>query len=48
MLFKKWLDDNGVVNPSVEYPVAFGKSGQLVGMGALRDIPPMTGFLYIP
>ena len=46
--FKQWLDDNGVINPSVEYPVCFGKSGQLVGMGALRDIPPMTAFLYIP
>ena len=35
-------------NPSVEYPVAFGKHGHLVGMCAARDVPPMTGFLYIP
>ena len=26
----------------------YGKQGQLVGMGASRDIPPMTAFLYIP
>ena len=28
--------------------MAFGKNGQLVGMGALSDVPPMTAFLYIP
>ena len=37
-----------MVNPSVEYPAAFGKQGQLVGMLAARDVPPMTAFLYIP
>ena len=35
-------------NPSVEYPVAFGKHGHLVGMCAARDVPPMTAFLYMP
>ena len=35
-------------NPSVEYPVAFGKHGHLVGMCAARDVPPMTAFIYIP
>lgn len=25
--FKEWLDQNGVFNPSVEYPVAYGKQG---------------------
>ena len=39
---------NGVFNPSVEYPVAFGKHGHLVGMCAARDFPPMTAFLYMP
>ena len=47
-VFKEWLAENGVINPSVEYPVVYGKQGQLVGMGASRDIPPMTAFLYIP
>lgn len=46
--FREWCDNNGVFNPSVEYPVAFGKHGHLVGMCAARDIPPMTAFLYIP
>ena len=46
--FKQWCDENGIFNPSVSYPVAFGKHGHLVGMCAARDIPPMTAFLYIP
>ena len=46
--FKAWLEENGVFNPSVAYPVAFGKHGHLVGMCAARDIPPMTAFLYVP
>ena len=46
--FREWCRDNGIFNPSVEYPVAFGKHGQLVGMCAARDIPPMTAFAYIP
>lgn len=32
----------------MEYPVAFGKHGHLVGMCAARDVPPMTAFLYMP
>ena len=47
-IFRKWCNENGVYNPSVNYPVAFGKHGHLVGMGAARDIPPMTAFLYVP
>ena len=46
--FREWCVANGVFNPSVEYPVAFGKHGHLVGMCAARDVPPMTAFLYIP
>ncbi len=46
--FREWCKTNGVFNPSVEYPVAFGKHGHLVGMCAARDVPPMTAFLYIP
>ena len=46
--FREWCRVNGIFNPSVEYPVAFGKHGHLVGMCAARDIPPMTAFIYIP
>ena len=46
--FRDWCNENGVFNPSVEYPVAFGKHGHLVGMCAARDVPPMSAFLYIP
>jgi len=38
--FKQWLLENGVKHPAVEYPVAFGKAGQLVGMAAAKDVPP--------
>lgn len=39
---------NGAKYPSVEYPVAFGKDGSLVGMAAREDVPPLKVFLYIP
>ena len=45
---KKWLDENGVLYPGVEYPVAFGRNGELIGMAASRDIPPMTAFVFVP
>lgn len=46
--FRKWLAENGVVHPSVEYPVAFGREGQLIGMAAKSDIPPLKAFLFVP
>ena len=46
--FKEWLEANGVVHPAVDYPVAFGKHGQLIGMAAKKDIPPMKAFLFVP
>jgi hypothetical protein len=46
--FNSWLDANGVKHPGVDYPVAFGRQGQLIGMAAKKDIPPMTAFLYVP
>lgn len=46
--FNKWLTDNGVKHPGVDYPVAFGKHGQLIGMAARKDLPPMKAFLYVP
>ena len=32
----------------MDYPVAFGKNGELVGLCAKKDIPPQKGFLFIP
>jgi hypothetical protein len=45
---EKWLDDNGVLRPGVEYPVAFGRNGELVGFAAKQDIPPQTAFVFVP
>merc|ERR1712166_773554 len=45
---EKWLDDNGVKRPGVEYPVAFGRHGELVGFAASQDIPPQTAFVFVP
>ena len=44
----KWLEENGVKFPSVDYPVAFGKNGELMGLAAKEDIPPMKCFLFVP
>ena len=46
--FSKWLEDNGVKYPGVEYPVAFGRQGQLIGMAAKQNIYPQKAFLYVP
>eukprot|EP00347_Sterkiella_histriomuscorum_P010279 403376910 len=46
--FQKWLEDNGVLHPGVDYPVAFGRQGQLIGMAARKDIPPQKAFLFVP
>jgi hypothetical protein len=46
--FKEWLEKNGVKYPSVEYPVAFGRNGELVGMAAKEDVPPLKAFLFVP
>ena len=46
--FNEWLIANGVEHPGVEYPVAFGKHGQLIGMAAKKDIPPLKAFLFVP
>jgi hypothetical protein len=32
----------------VDYPVAFGKHGQLIGMAASKDVPPLKAFLSVP
>lgn len=46
--FLKWLDDNGAKFPNVDYPVAFGRNGELIGLCAKEDIPPWKAFLFIP
>lgn len=46
--FHKWLKEHGVVYDSIEYPVAFGKNGDLLGIAAKRPIGPEEAYLYIP
>ena len=46
--FNKWCDDNGVKHPSIRYPVAFGKEGQLVGIAATREIGFNEAYIYVP
>ena len=48
MQFHQWLRKNGAKYPAVDYPVAFGKNGELIGLLANRDIPPQKAFLFIP
>jgi hypothetical protein len=38
--FDKWMKKNGAKYPAVDYPVAFGKNGELMGLAAKVDIPP--------
>jgi len=47
-LFHEWCDQNGVLHPGVDYPVAFGKRGELIGMAAAKDLAPCECFLYVP
>ena len=44
----KWCKDNGVLHPGADFPAAFGKKGELIGIVASREIPPCTAFLYVP
>ena len=46
--FHAWLQKHGARYPSVDYPVVFGKRGELMGLAAARDIPPLKAFLFIP
>jgi hypothetical protein len=46
--FHKWLKENGVIYDSIEYPVAFGKAGNLIGVAARRPIGPEEAYLYVP
>ena len=46
--FHAWLQLNGAKYSAVDYPVAFGKNGELMGLAAKKDIPPQKAFLFIP
>jgi hypothetical protein len=46
--FHKWLKEHGVIYDSIEYPVAFGKNGDLIGIAARRAIGPEEAYLYVP
>ena len=46
--FDKWLTENGAVYHAIDFPVAFGKHGELLGLAAKKDIPPNKAFLFIP
>ena len=46
--FNKWCEENGVVAPSVRWPVAYGESGELIGVHANKDIGPCESYLYVP
>jgi hypothetical protein len=46
--FHEWLKENGVKYDSIEYPVAFGKHGSLIGIAAKRRIGPEEAYIYIP
>jgi hypothetical protein len=46
--FHKWLKENGVHSDTIEYPVAFGKNGDLVGIAARRPIGPEEAYIFIP
>ena len=48
VLFHKWLNENGVRYDSIEYPVAFGKNGDLVGLAARRKIGAGEAYIFIP
>ena len=48
MRFNEWCDANGVVRPSIEWPVAYGPEGQLIGARATRGIGLMSAYLYVP
>lgn len=46
--FNKWCKVNGVKAPSLEYPVAFGKEGKLVGVRAKKEVGMYESYLYVP
>ena len=45
-VFNKWLDDEGVIMPKLQYPAYF--EGGLVGVSATAPIKHRESFLAIP
>jgi len=46
--FNAWCKKYGIKSPSLEWPVAYGKDGHLVGVRANRDIGPCESYVYVP
>jgi len=46
--FNEWCAKYGVVAPSLEWPVAYGPKGELVGVRAKTDIGPCQSYVYVP
>jgi len=46
--FNEWCVKNGIKCSSLEWPVAYGKDGQLVGVRAKKDIGPCESYVYVP
>lgn len=47
-MFNKWCDEQGVVKGPLEWPVAYGSKGELVGVRATKDIGMNESIVYIP
>ena len=46
--FNEWCRKHGVKSDAIEYPVAFGEQGELVGVRAKRFIGMCESFVYVP
>jgi len=46
--FNAWAKENGVRAPALDWPVAYGPRGELVGARATRDVGPMESYVYVP
>lgn len=46
--FHKWLKEHGARYDTIDYPVCFGKHGNLLGIAAKRPIGPEEAYIFIP
>lgn len=46
--FLAWCDKHGVRRDSVDWPVAFGPEGRVVGCLAKKDIGLRESYVYVP
>ena len=46
--FNEWCKKHGVKSDAIEYPVAFGERGELVGVRAKRFIGICESYVYVP